>query len=167
MSAGTVTTGGVVSWIVIVADFDTVVLSSVVVWHVTVVAPRTNCAVTLNEPEPDVPAGMSHVAGRGAPVPGSNAFTLYVASAPFGPVASAVTSDTRSAGGGRPAPPALRARRRFATIVGIVVLALGGFAAAGVFAVDGLSIVLTTTIAPEPPPTTAPAPDPAPKPPPP
>jgi hypothetical protein len=46
------------------------------------------------------------------------------------------------------------------------VLALAGFAAAGVFPVDGLSFALTTTIAPEPP-TTAPSPDPAPPPPPP
>ena len=37
-SAGTVTVGGVVSWIVIVADFVTVVVSTVV-WHVTVVEP--------------------------------------------------------------------------------------------------------------------------------
>ena len=52
-------------------------------------------------------------------------------------------------------------------LAGVVVLALAGFAAAGVFAVDGFSIALTTTIGPEPPPSTSPSPDPAPTPPPP
>src|ERR671923_66463 len=42
---------------------------------------------------------MSQVAGSGVPVSGSNALTLYVASAPSGPVASAVASVTRSGGG--------------------------------------------------------------------
>src|SRR5919199_6191779 len=99
MSAGTDTDGAVVSWIVIVADFDTEVLSSVVVLHVTVVWPSGKCPVTSKSPTPFVPAGTSQLAASGVPVAGSNAFTLYVASAPSAPVASTVASLTRSAGG--------------------------------------------------------------------
>jgi hypothetical protein len=76
MFAGTLTVGGVVSWIVIVADFVTVVEARVVVWQVTVVTPIGKWPVTLNEPFPDVPAGVSHVAASGSPVSGSNALTL-------------------------------------------------------------------------------------------
>jgi outer membrane biosynthesis protein TonB len=50
---------------------------------------------------------------------------------------------------------------------GVVALALGGFAAAGAFAVDGLSFALTTTVGADSPTPTVPAPDPAPTPPPP
>src|SRR5919199_416346 len=68
MSAGTDTDGAVVSWIVIVADFDTDVLSSVVVLHVTVVWPSGKCPVTLKSPTP-----CAGGAGRAATAPTSAA----------------------------------------------------------------------------------------------
>jgi hypothetical protein len=99
MLAGTDTTGGVVSWTTTEADALTGVPSLGVVLHVTVVVPSGNCAVTENEPVPDVPGGVSQVAARSSLVAGSIAFTWYVAWAPSGPVASTVSPETRSAGG--------------------------------------------------------------------
>jgi hypothetical protein len=65
-------------------------------------------------------------------------------------------------------PGSHRPRRWLIALAGTLVLALAGFAAAGAFAVDGLSFVLTTTVgADSPPATTVPSPDPAPTPPPP
>src|SRR5204863_5599612 len=55
---------------------------------------------------------------------------------------------------------------RVGAIAGILALALAGFAAAGVFAVNGFSFALTTAASGSPPPTTSPSPDPAPPPPP-
>jgi hypothetical protein len=109
--AGAVTDGGVVSCTVTVPDASTGVESSVVVSHVTVVCPSGKWPVTLKSPLPLAPEGGLQVAASGFPVVGSNAFTLYVASAPSGPVASTVGLETRSGGGAVCAAAGTRAAR--------------------------------------------------------